>query len=322
MRKADTVMSKLSLISLACAVTLSLTGAYSPSAFAAKVVRDPSKPLTATPPPRAEAPAPLPAKLPKLTAEEIVAKNVAARGGLAAWRAVQSMTFTGKLDAGGKKDTLLPYTLELKRPNKQRLAIDFAGHTGLQVFDGAHGWKLRPWLNRPDPEPFSPEELATAEEEVSLDGPLIDYAAKGRQVALEGTEMIEGKGTYKLKVTSHAGRVQHVWVDGTTFLETKMEGDKHRFDGQMRRVETYLRDYHRVEGLMIPYLAETHVERVPGAHAMTVEKVELNPKIEDSEFAKPRSLTAAELPPLSKMVKLGPGTPAAPAASQPGTRPH
>ena len=297
-------MSNLSLTSLACALALCLTGAYSPLATAAKVVRDPTKPLTPTPPPRAEAAAPAPAKLPKLTAEEIVAKNVAARGGLAAWRAVQSMTLTGKLDAGGKKDTLLPYTLELKRPNKQHLAIDFAGHTGLQVFDGEHGWKLRPWLNRPDPEPFSPEELAKAKEKVGLDGPLIDYAAKGSQVALEGTEMVEGKGTYKLKVTSRDGQVQHVWVDGSTFLETKMEGEKHRFDGQMRRVETYLRDYHRVERLMIPYVAETHVERVAGGHSMTIEKVVLNPKIDDSEFAKPRSLTAAELPPLPKMVKL------------------
>ena len=103
---------------------------------------------------------PRPGQSPKLSATQIVDKNVAARGGLTAWRAIQSMSITGKLDAGGKKDTLLPYTLQVKRPKKQRLTIDFAGHTALQVFDGEHGWKLRPYLNRPDPEPFSAEDCA------------------------------------------------------------------------------------------------------------------------------------------------------------------
>jgi outer membrane lipoprotein-sorting protein len=303
----------MSKLPLACVLALALTGAYSSAALAAKVVRDPTKPMTATPPPRAANPAPVPANLPKLTAAQIVEKNVAARGGATAWRAVQSMSITGKLDAGGKKDTLLPYTLQVERPNKERLAIEFAGHTGLQVFDGEHGWKLRPWLNRPDPEPFSPEELAQAKEKVGLEGALIDYAAKGSQVVLDGTEMVEGKGTYRLKLTSRDGREQRIWIDGSTFLETKIEGDRRRFDGQMRRIETYLRDYRRVEGLTIPFVSETRVERVAGGHAMTIEKVVLNPKIDDSAFAKPASLTAAELPPLPRMVKLGAATEAAPA---------
>src|SRR5919109_5088799 len=37
----------------------------------------------------------------KLTAAQIVDKNIAARGGLQAWHAVQSMSWTGKMDAGG-----------------------------------------------------------------------------------------------------------------------------------------------------------------------------------------------------------------------------
>ena len=100
---------------------------------------------------------------------------------------------TGKLDAG-EEGHPAAYTFQVKRPNKQRLTIDFAGHTALQVFDGEHGWKLRPYLNRPDPEPFSAEELRKAVAQPALDGPLIDYAAKGSQVELEGTEMVEGQG--------------------------------------------------------------------------------------------------------------------------------
>jgi outer membrane lipoprotein-sorting protein len=300
--KADAAMSKLSL---ACALALTLAiCTYAPDASAVKVVRDSTPPAPAVPPPRPATTAPVPANLPKLSATQIVDKNVAARGGLTAWRAIQSMSITGKLDAGGKKDTLLPYTLQVKRPNKQRLTIDFAGHTALQVFDGEHGWKLRPYLNRPDPEPFSAEELRKAVAQPALDGPLIDYAAKGSQVELEGTEMVEGQGAYRLKVTSKQGHKQHIWIDGSTFLEAKMEGNPRHFDGQMRKVETYLRDYRRVEGVMLPFVAETRIEGVRGGHSMTIEKAELNDKIDDSAFAKPQALTAATMPAMPKMVTL------------------
>jgi hypothetical protein len=295
-------MSKLSLL---CGLALTLTiCAYAPDASAVTVVRDSTPPPPAVPPPRPAPAAPVPANLPKLSATQIVGKNVAARGGLTAWRAIQSMTVTGKLDAGGKKDTLLPYTLQVERPNKQRLAIEFAGHTALQVFDGERGWKLRPYLNRPDPEPFSEDELRKAVAEPQLDGPLIDYAAKGSKVELEGTEMVGGQGTYRLKVTSKQGHEQHIWVDGSTFLEAKMEGNPRHFDGHMRKVETYLRDYRRVEGVMVPFVAETRIESVPGGHSITIEKVVLNEKIDESAFAKPQSLTAAVMPAVPKMITL------------------
>jgi hypothetical protein len=38
-----------------------------------------------------------------LTAAEIVTKNVAARGGLEAWRAVKTMSLSGKMGAGGNR---------------------------------------------------------------------------------------------------------------------------------------------------------------------------------------------------------------------------
>ena len=114
-----------------------------------------------------------------LSAAEIVNKNVAARGGLQAWRAVQTLSMEGKLGAGGnqrahmseplpgkkvspiptdqrpKEEVQLPFTMELQRPREQRFELLFKGQKALQVYDGANGWKLRPYLNRLEVEPFS-----------------------------------------------------------------------------------------------------------------------------------------------------------------------
>jgi len=222
-----------------------------------------------------------------LTAAQIVEKNVSAKGGLQAWRAVQTMSFSGKMDAGGKSKAQLPFVLEKKRPRKTRVELVFANDTAVQVYDGVNGWKLRPFLGRRDVEPYSPEELKSASFESDVDGPLVDYAAKGNKVELEGVEKVENHDAYKLKLTLKGGQVQHIWVDAETFLEVKVEGTPRRMDGKMRPVWIYLRDYKDANGLMIPYVMETEVQGNRETHKMTIENVVVNPKLEDSLFTKP-----------------------------------
>jgi outer membrane lipoprotein-sorting protein len=222
-----------------------------------------------------------------LTAAQIVEKNVSAKGGLQAWRSVETISFTGKMEAGGKQNVLLPFVLQKKRPRKTRVELVFANDTAVQVYDGANGWKLRPYLGRRDVEPYSPEELKSAALESDLDGPLVDYATKGNTVDLVGVEKVEGHDAYKLKITMKGGLVQHIWVDGETFLEIKLDGTPRRMDGKMRPVSVYLRDYKSVNGLMIPYVLETTVEGNKATHEMLIENVVVNPKLEDTLFAKP-----------------------------------
>ena len=265
---------------------------------------------------------------PKLSAVEIVDQNVAARGGLQAWRAVQTMTITGKLGAGGNQrvtlavpvpgqpkgqeamlphrpleEAQLPFVMDLKRPDKVRFELEFNKQTAIQVFDGVQGWKLRPYLNRKDVEPFSQEEMKIASKQGHLDGLLIDYAAKGTRVEFDSIEKVEGRDAYKLKLTLKSGDVIHVWVDSQTFLEAKVEGQPRRLDGTYHPVEVYYRDYRPVNGLQIPFLLETRV--LPVAKTATgfrdtpvppekiiIDKVTLNPKFDDSVFSKPGIQTA------------------------------
>ena len=258
-----------------------------------------------------------------LTAAEIVDKHVAARGGLQAWRALQTLTLSGKLEAGhGSNDqrrlamasqrgaatkmqaatqgaaepatkadadpqVLLPITLEMKRPNKSRIEIEFAGKTAVQGFDGVQGWKLRPYLNRTDVEPFTPDEAKSEATKADLDGPLVDYAAKGTKVALAGVEPVAGHDAYKLTLTLKNGDVQHIWIDTKSFLDVKVEGIKRRMDGRMHDVYVYQRDFRSVQGLMVPFILETAVDGYKETHKLIVEKVAVNPKLDDSRFAKP-----------------------------------
>jgi hypothetical protein len=239
--------------------------------------------------------------LPPLTAEQIVERNVTARGGLAAWKAVQTMSWKGKMGAGGttymtvsakgklqqkeREEMQLPYRLEFKRPLKSRLELDFNGQTAVQLYDGVKGWKWRPYLGRDEWEAYSADELRQAAAEPGIDGYLIDHAGKGAKVELAGTDKVEGHATYKLKVTRKDGQVRQVWVDGQSFLELKVDGAPRRLDGKLHAVAVYLRDYKQDQGLMVPHLQETVVQGVPKNEKVTIESVTLNPPLDDARFA-------------------------------------
>jgi len=250
------------------------------------------------------------ATVPQLSAEQIVEKNVAARGGLSGWRALQTLEMKGKMQAGGnKRPTIpvpgtrvgpevksnrpadqveLPFTMQLERGRKQRVEIQFNGQTAVQVYNGSQGWKLRPFLNRHEVEKYTADELKQASSQSDLDGLLIDYAAKGSKVELAGVEQVEGRNAYNLKVTDKNGNIRHDWVDAQTFLEIKVEGNPRRLDGKYHPVATFLRDYRSVNGLVMPYLQETVVEGVKDTEKIKIEEIVSNPKLDASQFAMPR----------------------------------
>ena len=81
--------------------------------------------------------------------DALIARNIAARGGADAWRAVSSLRLTGQMDLG--QGMHVPYVLEQKRPGKMCLEFVFDGETAVQCADGNSGWKLAPFRGRRRP---------------------------------------------------------------------------------------------------------------------------------------------------------------------------
>ncbi|HEY6098247.1 MAG TPA: hypothetical protein VIW03_02385, partial [Anaeromyxobacter sp.] len=229
-----------------------------------------------------------PPKLPVMTAEQIVRRNVAARGGLAAWRAVSTLSTAGKLDAGGKPSVELPFVLKQKRGHRSRLEISFHDQTAVQVYDGSQGWKVRPFLNRNEVEPYTEAETRSAASWEELDGPLLDHESKGTRVELVGTEAVEGHAAYKLRLTFRNGEQRHVWIDGKTFLERKIESEPRKLDGKMHAVALLFRAFRTDGGLTTPAVLETVVDGVKPTRKLTITKVTVNEPMPDSLFAKPQ----------------------------------
>lgn len=227
-----------------------------------------------------------------LSAAQIVERNVAARGGLEAWRAVNTMTMSGQMEAGGTKNTKLPYVMTMKRPHKSRFEIRFNDQTAFQVYDGSQGWKVRPFLGRNEAEPYTPAEAKSAAASAELDGPLIDYASKGTRVDVLGIDPVEGHRAYVLKLTAKDNSSRRVWVDAASFLELKIDGEPRKLDGKMHNVVILYRDYRKENGLVMPHTLETVVIGAKQTHKLTIEHVTVNQPTDDALFAKPQLAVA------------------------------
>jgi outer membrane lipoprotein-sorting protein len=218
------------------------------------------------------------------TADELIAKNIAARGGLEKLKAVQTMRLTGTMKVG---DDAMPSILELKRPNKSRWQFSFEGQTAIQAFDGRSGWMLMPFAGMTEPQAMSPEEKQEAEQQADLDGPLVDYKAKGSAIELVGRDPGLRPEDWKLRVTLKTGEVRYIYLDPSTHLQTMTVMTK-KIEGTEVVVISTIGDYRDVGGLILPHSFSASTKDGAETQSLVFDKIELNVPIDDTRFGKPK----------------------------------
>ena len=224
------------------------------------------------------------------TADELIAKNIAARGGIENLKAVQTMRLSGTMKAG---DETLPSVLELKRPNKSRWEFTLEGQRAVQAFDGKGGWMWIPFAGQVEPQPMSGQELKEAEQQADLDGPLVDYKQKGSRVELVGRDPDYRPEDWKLKVTLKTGEVRFVYLDAKTFLQNASVM-KREIDGVEVEVRSEVGDYRKVGALMLPHSFTASTKDGAETQSLQFDRIELNVPIDDDRFLMPSPKRPAE----------------------------
>jgi outer membrane lipoprotein-sorting protein len=218
------------------------------------------------------------------TADDIIAKNQAAQGGLAKLKAVQSVRMTGTMTVGPGIEA--PVVLEMKRPKSMRLDLSIQGMTITQAYDGSTGWMINPMSGRADPEPLPSEVTKLVEEQADMDGPLMDYQTKGSTVEFLGKDKAEGTDCYKLKLTLKNGDVRTFYIDADSFLLVKVESKTTVRDTDQLG-DTIVGDYKDVGGMMMAHSMDSGQAGQPMRQKMTIHKIEINVAIDDARFTMP-----------------------------------
>ena len=222
---------------------------------------------------------------PQLTVDELVAKNVAAKGGADAIRALQSVRFTGKMLVN-EGQIQLAYVETKKRPAEVRSELTLQGMTAIQAYDGEQGWKVSPFQGRKDPEKMSADDTKSLLEEAEIDGPLVDWKAKGSTVEYLGTEDVDGTLAHKLKVVRKNGDVTFVYLDPDAFLEIRKTTQRVEQGAQVE-VETDVSDYEKIAGVFLPFSIESGRKGDPDKQKIIIDKAEGNIPVDDAIFRFP-----------------------------------
>jgi hypothetical protein len=220
-----------------------------------------------------------------LTVDQLVAKNVEAKGGADALRAIQSVRFTGKLLINqGQIELAIVQTK--KRPGEVRNEASLQGMTQVQAFDGKEGWQVSPFRGRRDPEKMSADDLKSLSEDAEIGGPLVDWKMKGSTVEYLGTEDVDGTEAHKLKVVRKNGDVSIVYLDPDHFLEIRVLTQRTQHGAQIEE-EKDLGDYEKVNGVYFPFSIEIGAKGDPDKTKITFDKAEANVPVDDAAFRFP-----------------------------------
>ncbi len=220
------------------------------------------------------------------SADQIIAKNVEAMGGMAKLKAIKAIRITGKAAFGPME---APFVMEQKRPGSFYQDVTVQNMHLIEAFDGKSGWTINPFAGyggKKDAELMDADALKNAEQQADLDGPLVDYKDKGHKVEYLGKEDVEGSSAHKLKLTLKNGNTQIIYLDADSFLAVK-QASKRTVRGTDIETETTLGDYKEEGGVMMPHSMEMGAKGRPEKQKLTIEKVEINPAIDDAIFKMP-----------------------------------
>lgn len=209
-----------------------------------------------------------------ITADELIARNIQARGGLDKLHAIAAMHTEGKLRLGGGLEAKTE-TFRVA-PDKVRFEFTLQGLTAINAWDGQQSWAVQPFNGRRDPQKTTPDDNKQLVEAADILGPLVDYKTKGERVEYLGTEDIDGTDAHKLRVTRKNGDSVVIYLDPDQFLEIRMVTHD-MIRGQEQVQTTDLGEYEKVNGVYFPFeQGQIHIE-----------KAEANGKIDPQLFAFP-----------------------------------
>jgi hypothetical protein len=204
----------------------------------------------------------------------VVAKAIAARGGIKRIKSVHSQRLTGRISlAAGSAG---PLVVEMKRPGMIREMISLGDKSMTRTTNGITGWAVGSLRNLAEPQQVDAQELQNLASSADFEGPLVDYQQKGNRIELAGKEKIQKRLAFKLVISMKNGQNRIDFIDCKSHLELKRQ---ELVMGNL--VETYFRDYREVKGLMYAFEIDS------GTQKIVLDKVEVNPKIDNARFEKP-----------------------------------
>lgn len=232
------------------------------------------------------------------TADEILANYFENTGGIDAWKALEGVKMTAKVNQGGME---IPIEIYQMKDGRQMTKITFQGKEILQgVFDGETLWShnfMTMKAEKSDAEATANFKLNTNDFPDSF----VDYKEKGYTVELLGKETFDGTETFKIKLVkepitvdgNQQDDISYYYFDVDNFVPIAVQSEVTSGPAKGQMGESKMSDYDEVDGLYFPF---SMTQGVKGGQSqpITITEIKLNPEIDDAAFAFPEEVVETE----------------------------
>jgi hypothetical protein len=214
--------------------------------------------------------------------DELIAKHVAARGGQARLKAIQTIRIERTVAATFNDIDVVIYK---KRPGLYRSEQKPEGGTSATVRGFADvAWET---VNGKTAVRTGAGPAEQREVDGDFDGFLVDYRDKGHAIVLEGRQRVGATDAWKLKVTLKSGATRYVYLDADTLLERRHETSIEVAPN--RRVATTITfgDWREVGGVKFPFAIDEERDAPGQTFVIYTKRIEVNVPMEDTIFRMP-----------------------------------
>ncbi|MDA3906777.1 MAG: hypothetical protein PF484_11945 [Bacteroidales bacterium] len=225
------------------------------------------------------------------TADEIIANYFENTGGVEAWQKIEGMKMSAKVNQGGME---IPLEIIQLKNGKQMTVINFQGKEIKQgVFNGEVLWSTN----------FMTQKAEKGDQETTdnmkrqmheFPDPFLNYKDNGYTVELLGKEEIDGTETFKLKLSKvpmivdgiEEENVSYYFFDTENFVPIVVQSEIKAGPMKGQSSESKMSDYQEVGDVYMPFSMTQGLKGQPG-QTIAIDKIELNPQIDDKEFEFP-----------------------------------
>jgi hypothetical protein len=210
------------------------------------------------------------------TADDIINKHIDAIGGKAAWQNINSFRLTTSITMQG---TDIPIIITALQNKGARMDMTMMGMSGYTINTPTEGWSFMPMFGQQKPEAMTPDQVKAGQDQLDIQGELIDYKAKGYTAELVGKEDVEGTECWKIKLNMKNGKVRTEFFDPDSYLLIR-QVDKVTVDGKEQESTTDFSNFQKLpEGVTMPMAVNNG-----GMGEAIIKKIEINIPVADSTF--------------------------------------
>jgi outer membrane lipoprotein-sorting protein len=218
------------------------------------------------------------------TADDIINKHIEALGGKDKLSSIKTVYTEYDMEVMGQQ---APGTTWLVNGKAYKNVVDFGGQKIIQCYTDQGGWGINPMMGQTTAEAMPADQVKMSMGNLSVGGPLFNYASKGSTVELVGKDSAGGKSTFKLKLKSKEGTETIFWIDPTTYYITKTSV-KATVNGADVETMVAFSNYKKTDfGFVVP--SNTEITLPQGLTLnVTNKKIEINKDIDMKEFEMPK----------------------------------